>query len=134
MPINHCISDNINFENLYIAFLDQFQGASYGNKTFGALVLAPLAQRYNIKWRQMVWSEHAAVLRFIQCAEADLIGRLVDYTEPVETDRTLLKSYFQAIHSNILVSGSIVHRIATHHVDAYRAKMGKAQQGAPQST
>lgn len=118
---------NINFESLYIAFLDQFQGTSYGNKTFGVLVLAPLAQRYNIKWRQMVWSEHVDCLVFVKCAEADLIGGLEDYLEPLETDRTLLKCYYQAINSNRLVPGSIPHRIATHHVDAYRAKMGKTQ-------
>lgn len=118
-------ADNVNFENLYIALLDHFQGASYGNGTFGALVLAPLAQKYNIKWRQMVWSEHAAVLRFIQCDESMLIGRLNDYLEPVECDRTLLKAYYQAINSNLLIPDTIPHRIAIHHVNAYRAKMRK---------
>lgn len=61
--------DKYNFENLYIEALDQFQGVSYGNTTFGALILAPLAQRHDIKWRHMVWSEHIAVLRFIKCNE-----------------------------------------------------------------
>lgn len=61
--------DEQNFESLFIAALDQFQGASYGNKTFGVLILAPLAQRHDIKWRQMVWSEHIAVLRYISCEE-----------------------------------------------------------------
>lgn len=64
--------DGQNFEHLYITFLDQFQGTSYGNKTFGILVLAPLQQRHNIKWRQMVWSEHIGVLRFISCVEKDV--------------------------------------------------------------
>lgn len=144
--------DEQNFESLFIAALDQFQGASYGNRTFGVLILAPLAQRHDIKWRQMVWSEHIAVLRFITCEEKhvshhpreentfvlvqfqnlcshifhlQLIGKLDDYLEPAETDRTLLKSYYQALHSNALVPGSLPHRIATHHVEAYRAELGK---------
>lgn len=61
-----------NFENLYIAFLDQFQGASYGDNTFGRLVMAPLAQKHNIKWRQMIWSEHVHVLRFVTCTENEV--------------------------------------------------------------
>lgn len=61
-----------NFENLYISFLDQFQGVSYGDHTFSQLVLVPLAQKHNIKWRQMIWSEHLHVLRFITCSETEV--------------------------------------------------------------
>jgi len=117
--------DEQNFESLFIAALDQFQGASYGNRTFGVLILAPLAQRHDIKWRHMVWSEHIAVLRFITCEEKHLIGKLEDYLEPAETDKTLMKSYYQALHSNALIPGSLPHRIATHHVEAYIAELGR---------
>lgn len=61
-----------NFENLYISFLDQFQGVSYGDLTFSKLVMAPLAQKHNIKWRQMIWSEHLHVLRFVSCTENEV--------------------------------------------------------------
>lgn len=61
-----------NFENLYISFLDQFQGSSYGDHTFGRLVMAPLAQKHDIKWRQMIWSEHVHVLRFVTCTESEV--------------------------------------------------------------
>lgn len=57
------------FENLYVSFLDHFQGTSYGNELFSALVMVPLAQKYDAKWRKMVWSEHAVVLRFITCRD-----------------------------------------------------------------
>lgn len=57
------------FENLYVLFLDHFQGTSYGNETFSSLVMVPLAQKYDDKWRKMVWSEHAVTLRFITCRE-----------------------------------------------------------------
>lgn len=62
-----------NFENLYISFLDQFQGASYGDHTFGQMVMIPLAQKHNIKWRQMIWSEHLHALRFVTCSESEVI-------------------------------------------------------------
>lgn len=61
-----------NFENLYISFLDQFQGSSYGDNTFSRLVMAPLAQKHNIKWRQMIWSEHIHGLRFVTCSENEV--------------------------------------------------------------
>lgn len=61
-----------NFENLYISFLDQFQGVSYSDFTFGRLVMVPLAQKHNIKWRQMIWSEHVHVLRFVSCLETEV--------------------------------------------------------------
>lgn len=61
-----------NFENLYISFLDQFQGSSYGDHTFSRLVMAPLAQKHDIKWRQMIWSEHIHVLRFVTCTENEV--------------------------------------------------------------
>lgn len=57
------------FENLYVLFLDHFQGTSYGNELFSSLVMVPLAQKYDAKWRKMVWSEHAIALRFITCRE-----------------------------------------------------------------
>lgn len=65
-------SGKFNFENLFIAFLDQFQGASYGDNTFGRLVMAPLAQKHDIKWRQIIWSEHLHVLRFITFTEQEV--------------------------------------------------------------
>lgn len=137
-----------NFENLYISFLDHFQGVSYGDVTFSKLVLAPLAQRHNIKWRNMIWSEHLHVLRFITCTENDvslmgfvkfcyvwwlkiiltifltifqLIGDLKDYLEPPEVDVALLKCYYQAINSSILLSNSVPYKIATHHLNKHKA-------------
>lgn len=46
---------------------------------------------------------------------------MADYLEPTETDQVLLKSYYQAIHSKILLPHSVPFRIAEHHVGAYKA-------------
>lgn len=60
------------FESLYFVFLDTFQSAGYGDELFSRLVMVPLAQRYNVKWRKRVWSEHVAVLRFITCSQNEV--------------------------------------------------------------
>lgn len=57
------------FENLYVLFLDHFQAASYGDELFSSLVMVPLAQKYDNKWRRRVWSDHVSALRFLDCKE-----------------------------------------------------------------
>lgn len=58
------------FENLYALFVDHFQAASYGDELFSSLVMVPLAQKYNNKWRRRVWSDYASALRFLNCDES----------------------------------------------------------------
>ncbi|XP_062565677.1 RNA polymerase II-associated protein 1 [Armigeres subalbatus] len=117
------LEDQKSFQGLYQLVLDIFQSSSYGHAPFSALVMVPLAQRYDILWRNLVWSEHVAVLRFITCSEDQLFGSLDEYLQPEETDVTLIKFYSQALNSNLLRPGSIPARIAAHHVQAYRERM-----------
>ncbi|XP_041761157.1 RNA polymerase II-associated protein 1 [Anopheles merus] len=111
------------YYGLYQLALDTFQSSSYGHGGFGCLLMVPLAQRYDVRWRNMVWSEYVAVLRFITCGERELFGTLEEYLEPAETDIVLLRSYGQALNSNLLRPGSIPHRVANHHVQVYRSKV-----------
>lgn len=106
----------ITFENLFLLFVDHFEGTSYGDLTFGALLMVPLSQKYNIRWRRLVWSEHASALRFVQCTEKQVIGCLDDYLYPVETDVAMLKYYYQAINSVPFSENSLPRRIAEHHL------------------
>ncbi|XP_055608804.1 RNA polymerase II-associated protein 1 [Uranotaenia lowii] len=117
------------FQGLYQLVLDVFQSSSYGFAPFAALVMVPLAQRYDIQWRNLVWSEHVAVLRFITCSENELFGTLDDYLQPEETDTTLVRFYSQALNSNLLRPSSIPARIAAHHVRAFRSRLEAAQPG-----
>lgn len=111
-----------NFQDFYTQFLEQFQSVSYGDHTFAACVLVPLAQRHNVKWRKLLWSEYAGCLRALDCPEELLCYKLEDYFYPEETDESLIKSYFQALSSNLLRPNTIAHRIASHHVDAYKTR------------
>uniref|UniRef100_A0A182VWJ8 RNA polymerase II-associated protein 1 n=1 Tax=Anopheles minimus TaxID=112268 RepID=A0A182VWJ8_9DIPT len=117
------IENRKSFYGLYQLALDTFQSSSYGHSGFGCLLMVPLAQRYDVRWRNMVWSEYVAVLRFITCEERELFGTMVQYLEPAESDIVLLRSYEQALNSNLLRPGSIPHRIAHHHLQAYRSKV-----------
>ncbi|XP_045453983.1 RNA polymerase II-associated protein 1 [Melitaea cinxia] len=111
-----------NFQDFYTQFLEQFQSVSYGDATFATCVLVPLAQRHNVKWRKLLWSEYAGCLRALDCPESDLCYKLHDYLYPEETDESLLKCYFRALSSNLLRPGTIAHKIAQHHVDCFKKR------------
>lgn len=113
-----------NFQDLYTQFLEQFQSVSYGDYTFAACVLVPLAQHHNVKWRKLLWSEYAGCLRALDCPEEYLCYNFSDYLYPEENDESLIKSYFQAISSNLLRPNTIVHRIAVHHVNSFKNRKG----------
>ncbi|KAL0818600.1 hypothetical protein ABMA28_009033 [Loxostege sticticalis] len=109
-----------NFQDFYTQFLEQFQSVSYGDHNFAACVLVPLAQKHNVKWRKLLWSEYAGCLRALDCPEDLLCYEINDYLYPEETDESLIKSYFQALSGNLLKPGTVAHRIAQHHVEMYK--------------
>ncbi|XP_052863796.1 RNA polymerase II-associated protein 1 [Anopheles cruzii] len=110
------------YYGLYQLALDIFQSSSYGHAGFGSLLMAPLAQKYDVRWRNLVWSEYVAVLRFITCSSLELFDPLAEYLRPGETDIVLLRSYAQALTSNQLRPGSIPHLVANHHVEAFHCR------------
>ncbi|KAI5633508.1 RNA polymerase II-associated protein 1 [Phthorimaea operculella] len=114
-----------NFQDFYTQFLEQFQSVSYGDHTFAACVLVPLAQRHNVKWRKLLWSEYAGCLRALDCPEELLCYDINDYFYPEETDESLLKSYFRALSGNLLRPNTIAYRIAEHHVRVFKQRTNK---------
>lgn len=119
-PFPHKFNMKLNkeksFESLYTMFLDTFQSNSYGDNLFSILVMIPLAQKYDSKWRKLIWSEYVATTKFINCQESDLLDNFSEYISPVETDQSLLKCYATALTSNLLRKGSITWKIAEYHV------------------
>lgn len=109
-----------NFQDYYTQFLEQFQAVSYGDHTFAACVLVPLAQKHNVKWRKLLWSEYAGCLRALDCPENMLCYDMNEYLYPEETDESLIKSYLLALSSNLLRPGTVAHKIASHHVESYK--------------
>ncbi|KAM8708843.1 hypothetical protein ACLKA7_015761 [Drosophila subpalustris] len=107
--------DKANFEPLYYLFVNHFEAASYGDELFSSLVMIPLAQKYNNKWRRRIWSEHVQALRFLNCDENLLIGGLAAYLEPLEEEPSLLQLYGDALERQLVRPGSIAYQIARHH-------------------
>ncbi|XP_061386272.1 RNA polymerase II-associated protein 1 [Musca vetustissima] len=113
------------FENLYVLFLDHFQAASYGDELFSSLVMVPLAQKYDNKWRRRVWSDHVSALRFLDCKEELLIGGLTAYLEPCEEEESLLKEYNTALNLNLVRPNTLPYKIAKHHLDKFKERTNK---------
>ncbi|KAH8397424.1 hypothetical protein KR222_003676 [Zaprionus bogoriensis] len=107
--------DKANFEPLYYLFVNHFEAASYGDELFSSLLLLPLAQKYDNKWRRRIWSEHVQAMRFLNCDESLLIGGLAAYLEPVEQEPSLVQLYGDALQRQLVRPGSIAYRIARHH-------------------
>ncbi|CAH0402933.1 unnamed protein product [Chilo suppressalis] len=108
-----------NFQDFYTQLLEQFQSVSYGDATFAACVLVPLAQKHNVKWRKILWSEYAGCLRALDCPEELLCYDMNQYLYPVETDESLIRSYCQALSGSLIRPDTIVYRIARHHVEMF---------------
>ncbi|XP_070493539.1 RNA polymerase II-associated protein 1 isoform X2 [Chironomus tepperi] len=117
---NHKLNNEKDFESLYKLFLDTFQAQSYGDDIFSSMVMIPLSQKYDSKWRNIVWSEYAMVLKFINCKETDLLYDFNDYLYPLETDEMLLKTYKSSL--KYLRKDSIAWKIAVHHLTNYSVK------------
>lgn len=112
---NFKLNKEKSFESLYTMFLDTFQSSSYGDDLFSALVMVPLCQKYDPKWRKLAWSEYAGSMTFVTCNEAELIEGIGEYLDPVETDLSILRSYAAAMHT--LRDGTITRKIAKHHLE-----------------
>lgn len=113
---NMKLNNEKSFESLYTMFLDTFQSNSYGDDVFSILVMVPLAQKYDVKWRKLVWSEYVATMKFINCQDSDLLDDFNEYVCPIETDSSLLKCYSIALSSNLLRKDSVSWKIAENHV------------------
>lgn len=60
-----------------------------------------------------------------------MIGTLDDYLNPPETDELLLKSYYQAMNSNLLLANAVPFQIASHHVRAHKEKLSQKRVRQP---
>ncbi|XP_053953589.1 RNA polymerase II-associated protein 1 isoform X1 [Anastrepha ludens] len=113
------------FESLYSLFADHFQATSYGDELFGSLVLVPMAQKYDSKWRRRMWSDYAPALCYLNCDESLLINGLRSYLEPFEEDTSLIKAYAFALTTNDVRPGTIPYKIAKYHVEHFKAGSNK---------
>ena len=61
-----------NFENLYKKLLEQYQSCSHCDKTFANIILMPLMQTQNVKWKKIFWFEYEIVSKLITINENEV--------------------------------------------------------------
>lgn len=66
------LNNERSFETLYKIFLDVFQSSSYGDDLFSSILMVPLAQKYDAKWKKLVWSEYVMSMKFVGCQEDEV--------------------------------------------------------------
>lgn len=115
------------FTDLFTALCEQFCSSSYGDDDFAATLLVPVAQRHDAHYRKLLWSEHAAALRYLRLSPEKLLLPLKDYLYPEEEDASLIDGYITA-----LVRGTIKETwcpvpfaIALHHSAMYLRRTSK---------
>lgn len=109
------------FTDLFTALCEHFCSSSYGDDGFAMMLLVPMAQRHDPHYRKLLWSEHAAALRYLKLPSEKLVIPLKEYLYPEEEDTSLIETYITA-----LVRGTVKETwcpipfvIAVHHSAMY---------------
>lgn len=115
------------FTDLFTAMCEHFCSTSYGDHGFSMTLLIPIAQRHDVHYRKLLWSEHAGVLRYIRLPLEELVIPLTEYFYPLEEDTSLIESYLTALVRGIVRQNwcPVPWAIAVHHSAMYLKKSNK---------
>lgn len=105
------------FVDLYTALCENFCSNSYGHNGFAEVILVPTTQRHDAHFRKILWSEHAAALRYIRIKPENLSVPVKEFFYPLEEDSSLIESYLTALMRGEVRKefGSILFDVALHH-------------------
>ncbi|KYN44737.1 RNA polymerase II-associated protein 1 [Trachymyrmex septentrionalis] len=109
------------FTDLFTALCEHFYSNSYGDDGFAMILLVPVAQRHDPHYRKLLWSEHAAALRYLKLLPEKLVLPLKEYLYPEEEDTSLIESYITALVRGVVKKTwcPIPFTIAVHHSAMY---------------
>ncbi|KAK2580074.1 hypothetical protein KPH14_012357 [Odynerus spinipes] len=115
------------FVDLFTAMCEHFCSTSYGDHNFAMMLLVPVAQRHNVHYRKLLWSEHAGVLRYLRLPLEKLIIPLKEYLYPLEDDLSLIETYITALVRGTIKSEwcPIPYTVALHHSAMYLKRTTK---------
>lgn len=115
------------FTDLFTALCEQFCSSSYGDNDFAATLLVSVVQRHDAHYRKLLWSEHAAALRYLRLPPEKLLLPLKDYLYPEEEDVSLINSYITALIRRTVKKTwcPIPFAIAIHHSAMYLKRTSK---------
>lgn len=101
------------FYDFYKTLCEHYVSVSYSDPIFGAFVLLPLQRKHSVELRKLVWSE-IDLPETININEEHLNRiPLQNYTQPIETNKELLKLYTRAW---VLRRKLIMYQIAMSHL------------------
>uniref|UniRef100_A0A8D8ZV14 RNA polymerase II-associated protein 1 n=1 Tax=Cacopsylla melanoneura TaxID=428564 RepID=A0A8D8ZV14_9HEMI len=109
------------FYDFYRELLEQFVGVSYGDHVFGEFILVPLHQRHDCKYKQLLWSELAATLRFLSTPLTSIGVPLQVFLHPCESDASLLNTYLFCLATDKIRETwcPVLYRVALHHISVF---------------
>ncbi|KYQ57281.1 RNA polymerase II-associated protein 1 [Trachymyrmex zeteki] len=109
------------FTDLFTALCEHFYSSSYGDDGFAMILLVPVAQRHDPHYRKLLWSEHAAALRYLKLSPEKLVLPLKEYLYPEEEDTSLIESYITTLVRGVVKETwcPIPFTIAVHHSAMY---------------
>jgi len=115
------------FTDLFTALCEHFYSSSYGDDGFAMTLLVPVAQRHDPHYRKLLWSEHAAALRYLKLPPEKLVLPLKEYLYPEEEDTSLIESYITALVRGVVRETwcPIPFIIAIHHSAMYLKRSNK---------
>jgi len=116
------------FTDLFTALCEHFYSSSYGDDGFAMALLVPVMQQHDAHYRKLLWSEHAAALRYLKLPVEKLAVPLREYFYPEEDDVSLVESYIKALfHGTVKETWCpIPYAIALHHSAMYLRRANKA--------
>ncbi|KAK9297181.1 hypothetical protein QLX08_009046 [Tetragonisca angustula] len=115
------------FTDLFTAMCEHFCSTSYGDYGFSMTLLVPIAQRHNVHYRKLLWSEHVGLLRYVRLPLEQLVIPLKEYLYPLEEDISLIESYITVLIRGIIKQSwcPIPYTIALHHSGMYLKRSNK---------
>ncbi|XP_015588745.1 RNA polymerase II-associated protein 1 [Cephus cinctus] len=109
------------FIDLFTALCEHFGASSYGNHGFAMALLVPIAQRHDVHYRKLLWSEHAGVLRYLSIPIEKLVIPLSEYLYPIESDVSMIETYITFLVRGMIKKewSPVAYVIAMHHTAMY---------------
>lgn len=108
----------VSFNDLYDAFLTQFEAVSFGDHLFAYYALLPVQQSFSFQFRKALWYDHIDVLRTLHIHPSECPIPVQNFLEPLEGDPALISLYFTSlIQGKVRATWSpMMHLVAMHHV------------------
>ncbi|GAA6004075.1 hypothetical protein JCM10207_002413 [Rhodosporidiobolus poonsookiae] len=114
------------YYQLYTDLVGLYDSISLSDRSFGLVLLPPLAMGYPADYRRLLWTDYAHLLRTLRFNVDEAIsdkqgeGALSAFLEPREESEAVLAAYVDALATGTVSKDAtpFLHLVAVHHVAA----------------